>query len=190
MRKVKTYRVLVYKLTCLFNVRAELFAQSRLQKVRRRVISHDCFAARAVNRKLCPVADFYAVARNKRAVMKHRSVVRFCCVVYFKYIRADRYCSRVAYLTAAFGIKTRFVKNKNSVLIRAYKLALFAVFCDADNFALAVCAAVARKRCLAALFKRERRAFPCFCAGVFSCFSCGILCIFKKLFKFFVVDGH
>ena len=49
MRKVKSDGVLVYKLTCLLNVRAEIFSERSLKKVCRRVVSCDSGAALCVD---------------------------------------------------------------------------------------------------------------------------------------------
>ena len=115
MRKVKTNRIFVNKLTCLLNVRAERLSQSRLKKVRRRMISCDCVSPRCVDNRLYSVTCFCVVAVNDSAVMKENTVVGLCCVLNLKCkaVAVDIAC--VADLSAALGIEGALVRYKERI---------------------------------------------------------------------------
>ena len=112
MRKVKTNSVFVNKLTCLLNVRAECFPQSRLKKMRRRVVSCNCVSPLRVDGSLYAVACFGVVSVDNSSVMKNYAVIGLCCVLNLKSeaVAVDIAC--VAYLSAAFGIEGGLVRYK------------------------------------------------------------------------------
>ncbi|MPM78105.1 hypothetical protein SDC9_125116 [bioreactor metagenome] len=118
MRKVKPHALAVLIRTGLMHVRAQHFAQCRLQQVGCRVVARRCHTQRAVNlRRQLRTGDQQAVLQGAGVHIK--AFRRFFAALYPQGGLPAVQGADIAHLPAGFGIKRGTVQHDQHALFRA-----------------------------------------------------------------------
>ena len=188
MSKVETQLVVRNKLTCLLNVSSENLSERRLQKVSRRVVSHNVLTSCGIDTSLDICSDACHTLYDFCGV-ENDTVVILCRCEYLSREIAAGNNSCVACLSAALGIKCRFVKNYNSFVTLINSLSSLSVFYDSQQLCVIIKAFIAKKFSFCNIGKIRGIAYPSVCACIFSCISRSFLLLCKKLSETILVNG-
>ena len=184
--EVKAELVVRYELTRLLNVRSEHLTKRRLEKVSRRVVSHDALSACGVYLCLDGSAGACHALYDLR-LMKDDSVVVFLCVYDLGCEVTAGDNAGIAYLSAALCVEGRSVENEYDLVTLVGGVCSLLVLYYGAHLSVACKFGVARELRCSYVGKVSRIAYPCVCACVLAGCSCALLLFCEKLTEFILV---
>ena len=188
MRKIESYEITVNKLTCLFNVRTERLAKSRLKKMRCRMVALDSVSLFGVDLSRHGRIHRKAFTAYKASVMQEYAVGSLRRRNNLKRSVAAGDDAGVTNLSAAFAVKRGAVKNKRCILSFGHKFRLFAVNDNSDDFAFAFERFVADKIGLFDSLCHVSAALPGFCADILTGSTSHFAVFFDKALELVLVN--